>query len=322
MREGLFINKNRDRWLKNQSIPPEDPDEIATEFTRLVDDLSYAKTFYPDSRITRYLNAQASKIYIGIYQNHKQDRNRLAIFCKQDLPLIMYKHRFTLLWVASLFLTFFFVGYFSSAKDETFVREMLGNDYVNMTEENISKGNPFGVYDQGGEFITWLWILINNVMVSFLYFFRGIFFCFPTIQSLINEGIRLGAFEQMFFAKGLGLQSILTVFIHGTLEISAIVIAGAAGVVLGKSWIFPGTISRLQAFKRGAIEGGKIMIGLVPIFIVAAFFEGFVTRHSTMPVYLSGSILLASAAFIVWYFVLYPMRVHKAFTKAAKEAGE
>ncbi len=311
MREALFIKKNKDRWLRNQVIPADDPDEVAVEFTQLVDDLAYAKTFYQHSKVTRYLNAQASKTYMSIYQNRKEERNRLTDFWKFNVPLTVRRHHTVLLFVALIFIVFFMVGFYSSGHDEGFLREMLGDDYVNMTEANIAQGKPFGVYAQGNELLMWLGIMINNIFTSFSYFAAGIFFCFPSIISLINEGVRLGAFEQLFFSKGLGLESVLTVFIHGTLEISAIVIAVGAGVIMGKGWIFPGTGKRLDSFKQGAKDGVKILVSLVPIFMVAAFFEGFVTRYDSMPKWLSGMILLGSASFIAWYYIIYPILLQK-----------
>ena len=311
MREALFIKKNKDRWLRNQVIPADDPDEVAVEFTQLVDDLAFAKTFYQQSKVTRYLNAQASKTYMSIYQNRKEEQNRLSDFWKFNVPLTVRSHHTGVLFVALIFIAFFIVGFYSSAHDEGFLREMLGDDYVNMTEANIAQGKPFGVYAQGNELLMWLGIMINNIFTSFNYFAAGILFCFPSIISLINEGVRLGAFEQLFFSKGLGLESVLTVFIHGTLEISAIVIAVGAGVVMGKGWIFPGTRKRLDAFKQGAKDGVKILVSLVPIFMVAAFFEGFVTRYDSMPKWLSGMILLGSASFIAWYYIIYPILLQK-----------
>ena len=112
------------------------------------------------------------------------------------------------------------------------------------------------------------------------------------------------------------LQSVLVIWIHGTLEISAIVIAGCAGLTLGNSILFPGTYSRGVSFVKGAKQGVKIIIGLVPVFITAAFFEGFVTRYTQMPMWLSLTIILTSLAFVVWYFIIYPIQLNK---KADKE---
>jgi len=317
LREALFIKKNKDKWLKSQHSPSEDPDETAMEFTELVDDLSYAKTFYPHSKVTKFLNARASQTYMSIYQNRKEERNRITEFWRYTVPLTVRKHHTVLLSCAIIFIVFFMVGFYSAKHDESFLREMLSDSYVNMTEENIEKGKPFGVYAEGGELMMWLGIMINNIFVSFTYFARGIVFCFPSIIALITEGVRVGAFEEMFFAKGLGLQSVLTVFIHGTLELSAIVIAGAAGVVMGKGWMFPGTGKRLHAFMRGAKEGVIILVSLIPVFIVAAFFEGFVTRYYTMPQWLSASILISTGSYIIWYYIIYPIQIQKKL-KAAK----
>lgn len=308
LREALFIKKNKDRWQKNQTETEQDADEMAMDFIQLVDDLSYAKTFYPKSNITRFLNAKASKAYIGIYQNRMEDRSRIKEFWKWTVPLTVRKHHGVLLFCGLFFITFFITGFYSAKYDESFIREMLGNQYVNMTEENIENGKPFGVYAEGGPLLMWLGIMINNIFVAFGYFAKGLLLCIPLVISLLSEGIRLGAFEQLFFSKGLGLQSVLTVFIHGTLEISAIVIAGAAGIILGKSWLFPGTGKRLHAFISGAKDGVIILVSLIPVFAVAAFFEGFITRYDTMPWWLSGSILLLSAAYIIWYYVIFPIQ--------------
>jgi len=116
----------------------------------------------------------------------------------------------------------------------------------------------------------------------------------------------LGSFEYYFFSKGLGTASLLVIWIHGVLEISSIIIAGGAGLVLGNSLIFPKTYKRMDSFKKGARDGMKIALGLFPIFIVAAFFESFVTRHTEMPVWLSLSILICSFIFIIWYVIIYP----------------
>jgi uncharacterized membrane protein YhdT len=62
----------------------------------------------------------------------------------------------------------------------------------------------------------------------------------------------------------------------------------------------------------------KIVIRLVPIFLIAAFLESFVTRHTGMPLWLNISILSGSLIFIVWYFILYPVRLHKRINAASQ----
>jgi len=304
-----------------KASPATDIDEMAGEFTQLTNDLGFAKTFYPHSNITRFLNAEASKRYLNIYKNRREERNRLVVFFKYDVPLAVAKHINIIGICFGIFILFFFVGFYSAMKDEHFVREIMGDAYVNMTEKNIADGNPFGVYQTGNSVIMWLGIMINNISVAFRYFVEGLLFPFLTIPELIRDGVMVGSFDYMFYAKGYGGLFFLSVMLHGTLELSAIVIAAASGVIMGKSWLFPGTLKRMQAFKEGVKDGIKILISLIPVFMVAAFFEGFVTRHYRMPVWMSGSILGASLFFIIGYYVVYPLRLKKRM-KALSSAVE
>ena len=290
---------------------PATADEMAREFTQLVDDLAYAKTFYPQSRVTRYINSLASRIYLGIYQNRKERGNKLKKFFLYDVPYTVGKHHVLMFLALCIFLIFFSIGFFSAMKDETFVRQVLGDDYVDMTQKNIEEGNPFNVYADSNPVFMFIRIMINNIMVSFSYFFRGILFGIPSLTSLAKESIRLGAFEHMFYVHGLGGKAVVTVLLHGLLELTAIIITCGAGVIMGKSFLFPGTFSRLHALKIGAKDGIKVVVGLVPVFVVAAFIEGFITRYYKMPLFMSLSILFVCAVFVIWYFIIYPIHLKK-----------
>jgi uncharacterized membrane protein SpoIIM required for sporulation len=311
VREGLFIKKNIDKWKQYQYEPANDPDEMAGQFTELVNDLGYAKTFYPHSRVTQYLNGLASRIYLGIYRNKKEESSRILRFWKIELPMVVYRYRREILYSFLIFLLFALIAVFSAAHDGAFVRGVLGDDYVDMTQDNIARGDPFGVYKQENGLNMFTYIVLHNVKAAFVMFLGGFLLGLGTIGSLFENGVILGAFQYYFFAHGLGWQSVLVIWIHGTLEISAFIVAGAAGLVLGNSILFPGTHKRLYSLRRGAKDGLKMMVGLVPIFIVAALLEGFVTRYSAMPIWLSLFILLGSLTFIIWYFVIYPVKLNK-----------
>ena len=154
-------------------------------------------------------------------------------------------------------------------------------------------------------------IATNNIWVSLVMIISGALFSIGPVFFLLKNGIMVGAFEYYFFSKGLGAQSILVIWIHGTLEILTIVVAGGAGLVLGHGLLFPKTHTRLVAFKNSAKDATKIALGIVPILLLAAFFEGYITRHTNMPIWLSISILASSFIFMVWYVILYPMQLHK-----------
>ncbi len=313
MREALFIKQNTQRWKDYENQKGTGPDELAESFISITDDLAYAKTFYPKSKTTLYLNGLAATFHQSIYKNKKEKTSRFVTFWKYELPLTFFKHRRPLLYAFLFFITFSLMGALSARYDNSFVRLIMGNDYVNMTNENIAKGDPFGVYKQGDSLSMFLMIAFNNIKVELVTFVFGIFFSIGSIYQLMNNGIMMGSFQYYFFSKGLGWQSILVIWLHGTLEISGIILAGGAGLVLGNSLLFPKTYKRIVSLKNGAKDGLKIAIGLIPIFLTAAFFEGFVTRHTEMPVWLSLIILILSLLFIIWYVILYPKNLNKKF---------
>ncbi|OQP60657.1 hypothetical protein A3860_32160 [Niastella vici] len=319
MREGLFIKKNIDKWRKYQYEASTDPDEMAQEFTELVNDLGYSKTFYPHSKVTQYLNDLASRIYLNIYKNKREETSRIGRFFKTELPLTVRKHHREILYAFLIFIGFAIMAAFSAAHDETFVRGVLGDGYVEMTEDNISKGDPFGVYKQSNPASMFAYIALNNIYISFQVFVWGLFLGLGSVYELFINGVMVGSFQYYFFAKNLGWPSVLVIWIHGTLEISAIILSGAAGLIVGNSILFPGSHKRLHSLMHGAKDGLKLMIALVPILLVAAFLEGFVTRYSysSMPRWVSILILAASFSFIMWYFVWYPIQVQRK-TKAEK----
>jgi len=128
----------------------------------------------------------------------------------------------------------------------------------------------------------------------------------------------LGSFQYFFYDKGLLWESARTIWIHGTIEISVIIVAGCAGLVVGKSMLFPGTYSRLKSFTMGIKDGLKIVISTIPFFIIAGFLEGFVTRITSMPDWLAILIILTSLVLILFYYVYYPLYLLK---KSKDESG-
>jgi len=311
MKEALFVKQNAEKWKNYEALKTDSPDELAQRFVDITNDLAYSKTFYPKSKTTAYLNGLASVLHQAIYKNKKEEKGRFFRYWKFELPLLFFTYRKQILYSFIFFVLAVSIGVLSAKYDDRFVRLILGDGYVNMTNENIAKGDPFGVYKKENEFVMFFQIAANNTWVSFLMFVSGTLFSIGPVFYLLRNGIMVGAFEYYFFSKGLGAQSILVIWIHGTLEILSIVVVGGAGLVLGHGLLFPKTYTRLEAFKRSGKDATKIAIGIIPIIFLAAFVEGFVTRYTGMPIWLSISILATSLAFMVWYIVIYPYQLAK-----------
>ena len=309
MRETQFIKQNKEKWQEFEQVLDgryKDPEKLNDLFIQITDDLSYSRTFYPNRSVRVYLNSLAQRIFFQIYKSKKSHGRRLLSFWTDELPQLVHESRRAFRLAFLIFLLAVLIGGLSSAMDPEFPSVILGDNYVDMTLENIESGDPMAVYKQKGEFGMSVGITINNLFVAFLTFVMGALYMVGSMVLLIRNGIMLGAFQYFFIEQGLFWESFLTIWIHGTLEISAIIIAGAAGLTMGRGLVFPGTYNRLQAFQRSARRGIKIMVGIVPIFIMAGFIEGYLTRHTDTPDFLRGLFILVCLAFVLLYFVWYP----------------
>lgn len=322
MREAAFVKIHKDRWQLFEDVLANkqhiSPDKLSDLYIEITDDLSYAITFYPKSNTVKYLNSIASSAHQKIYKTKKEGKNRVLTFFKTEFPLEFYKYQKQLLIAFIVFAFFAIVGGFSASEDGDFVRLILGDNYVNMTLENIEKGDPMAVYKDAGETKMFIAITLNNIKVAMYAFLLGILFSVGTLYIMMQNGIMLGSFLYMFYDKGLLWESSRTIWIHGTIEISVIIIAGCAGLVLGNGLLFPKSYSRLDSFKRSIKAGLKIMVSTVPFFIVAGFLEGFVTRHTEMPDWLALTIIIFSLSIIIFYYVIYPIQL----TKKTQHHGE
>lgn len=311
MREAAFIARNKAKWERldallagTRDLPG---DEASDLYVALNDDLSYARTFYPDSRLTPYLNDLLSRLHHRIYRNKRTPRRRFRTFWTEEVPLAMSATRQQLYLSFGVFAMAILIGAVSARFDPTFVRLILGDAYVDMTLENIHRGEPMAVYGGHGQSEMFMGITINNIRVALLCFAAGIAAGLGTALLLLYNGIMVGAFQYFFHEQGVLRESLLTIWVHGTLEISAIVVAGAAGFALGKGMLFPGTYRRIDSFRHWARVGLKVVIGLVPVFIIAGFLESFVTRHAlALPTYVTLTVIGLSLAFVIHYFILLP----------------
>ena len=317
MKEVTFIRRNIEKWKETEKVVEQaaglSPDQLADVYTDLTADLAFAQTHFPTSRITIYLNNLASALHNEIYRNKREKWSRIITFWTREVPQTMYDARRELLTSFIIFIVSVLIGVISAANDPNFVRLILGNGYVDMTLDNIANGEPMAVYNGSDEVP--MFLTLNNVMVSFNCFAMGLLTSFGTGYMLLRNGIMIGAFQTFFYQHDLLWESSLAIWLHGTLEIWAIIVAGAAGLALGNGWLFPGTYSRLESFRRGAKKGVKIVIGTVPVFVMAGFIEGFVTRHTELPDLLRLGFILLSLSFIIFYYIYLPNRKKHGITE-------
>ena len=316
MREVAFIRQNKEKWLDFEKAiaqkKVDNPDDLSSLYLQLINDLAYAQTYYKKSKLVTYLNNLAVRVYQKIYQTKREEANVLVHFFKIEVPLLLYHYRRYILYSFAFFSIAVLIGIVSAANEDSFVRLILGDDYVNKTLQNIENGDPVAVYKSGSNWGSFIGITFNNLRVGLLSFAYGVTGGIGTAYVLLQNGIMLGSFQYFFEQQGVLWKSAKGIWIHGAMEIFAIVIEGGAGFILGASILFPKTFSRLVSFKRGMRDSIKIVISTFPFTIAAGFLEGFVTRYSDrMSNFLALFIILGTLGVIAYYYLIYPHKVYK-----------
>ena len=323
MREAAFVKQNKEKWIAfekavtlNSNISP---DELADGYIHLTNDLAYAQTYYAESKTLLYLNSLASLAHQKIYKNKKESRNRIVDFWKTEFPLFFRQYHKTLGIAFLIFAAAAAIGSISAINDASFVRLILGDAYVNETLNNIAEGDPTAIYKGGSEIGSFLGITINNIRVALWAFALGVVTSLGTAYVLFSNGVMLGAFITFFYTKDVFIEANKQIWLHGTIEISVIIVAGCAGLIMGNSILFPKTFSRRVSFMKGAKDGLKVVVSTIPFFIIAGFIEGFITRHSNMPNWLALLIIGSSLALVLFYYIFYPIILNRIDAKQRAE---
>ncbi len=317
MKETKFIEQNKKKWNRFEQLyesKSNDPDELSDLYMDITDDLSYSQTFYRRRTVRVYLNKLAQTVYTGVHKQKGESIRRFIDVWRVSLPLEIYRSRKSLLFALIAFVVYALIGVVTTMIDPEFPRVVMGDYYVNMTLENIQNGNPLQVYETTDQMAMFVNITTNNMKVAFLTFFLGFFFTIGTHILLFSNGVMLGSFQYFFHAKGLLITSFLGIWIHGAFEISAIVLAGGAGITAGNGLLFPGSYTRLQSLQLSTKRGLKIMMSLVPFIVAAGFLESYVTHnYQNLPEWSKWVLILFSFAMILFFYVFYPMYVARKY---------
>ncbi len=314
MREVAFIKQNKEKWLEFEQISSnkekKSSDDVANLHIKIMNDLVYAQTYYPKSKVTKYLNKLAKNSFEKVYFSKRRNKHAFLYFFFDKVPLLAYKHK-KYIYISFIFFFFcFFIGLLSTFNDESFARQVLGNSYIDQTLENIESGDAMAIYKGGTNWGTFIGIYNNNQRVGLNMFLSGFFLGIGTGFYIVYNGIMVAVFQAFFYQHNSLFDSLKGIWIHGTYEIFSMIIEAAAGYVIGASILFPGALERIESFKIGVREAFYIFISTIPFTIIAAFLEGYITRYSnTMPTFLCFAIILFSFISISYYYLILPFQV-------------
>lgn len=328
VREIVFIERHEPRWRSIEDrlrrTSSVDPDVLASDYVSVIDDLAYARAQYPASLTTEYLNQLAALAHSALARNRKAHVRGTSTYWLVTVPTAFLAVRQEILIALGGLLFMALVGFLAGIKDESFIRLVLGNAYVDMTIANIEAGHPMNVYASRNGWEMFFAIASNNLFVMLRVVALGLIPLIGVMGSIVYHGLMIGSFFALFANYNVLEGSFLAVFVHGSIELSCLVVTAAAGLHAGMSYVNPGTLPRQMAFMLAARRSVTIATGMIPFIIVAAILESFVTRWTTMPLILNIAIILGSI-FLIWGYVsilpTYILRKPSVYARTRTQAS-
>ncbi len=274
-----FIRRRQPDWDRLQRLtrpPPRsaaEVDEFVSLYRRASSDLSHARAEYADPDLDGYLTRIVSGASARLYQRTESPVAGIRRFFGQTFPGAVWHIRYYILVSALLFFgPWLAVGLWSTTDPvvlETIAPESARGQYVN---------GSFIDYYQGGQSTGFAFgVTINNIQVAFLAWALGITLGLGTIFVLVSNGLNIGGAWSAFIAEGVQPRFWTLILPHGLLELTAIVVAGGAGLAVGWSIVRPGDRTRSKSFTHAAQRSISVVIGLMVVFLAAGMIEGFVT---------------------------------------------
>ena len=272
-------------------------DQLVSSYRAVVSDLAIARRDFPDDQLTVWLNALAARAHLRLYRAPAGSWRGLAAFFWTDFARRVRAARLFLVLSAMLLFGPAGLAYLGALLDPT-LREALVPERMRQVMEAGRTWTDIEPALRPGMATL---IFTNNIQVTFLSFAGGVLFGIGTAYVLVANGLMLGA--ALGAAQHYGVGGLLWSFVspHGYLELTCIVIAGAAGLMLGDALLRPGLLLRREALARAARRAVELVLGAAPVLVVAGLIEGFVSP-SDMPTELKLAIGPLSA--VVFYALL------------------
>jgi len=285
-----------------QALRPEQIEEFASLYRGVSADLASARTRYGDTELAVELNNLVSRGYAHLYAAKPARLSKFIRFFTHDYPALIADNSRAVFFSLAIFFAFTLIGYFAQSFDPRLADSFVPKAFLSMYEDEIRRqGHMDRDIDFAERSAFSTQIMTNNIQVSFMAFAGGMLFGIGTLYIAVNNAMMLGVMGKMFSDYGLTLNYLAFIMPHGALELPAILLAAAAGFVLGGALINPRGMTRGDSLRKGAGVAAQMMFGVVALLLVAGVIEGFFTPIIWIPdwvkVIVSGFILFA---FLAW----------------------
>ncbi|MGM0843611.1 MAG: stage II sporulation protein M [Bacillota bacterium] len=284
MNSRQFIQQHRDDWKeledlitamhkRKSKIKGTEINRFSRLYQKAAQNLSYSQTYFPQEEVTPYLNELVSKSHNLLYRDQVSSFKQVRHFFGVTF-IGLFLQQWKMIALAMILFTVGGLGsFFAVADDPLHIYSVL--------PENLAQGfDPDRLGENEGAVDSPMMsatIMTNNIQVAFLAFAGGITFGLLTVYVLIYNGILVGAIAALFWHYGKSYDFWAYIVPHGMIELTAIFIAGGAGLLMGYKLFVPGPYSRGYVLKQQAKRSVLLLLGTIPLFVIAGIIEGFIT---------------------------------------------
>lgn len=279
-----FIRQHRDDWneldqtvktirKRRKSLTPERLDRFDVLYQKASHHLSYCQTYFPDEDVTAYLNDLVSRAHHVLYQDQVTSLNQLKQFFGHTFVRLLTEQWALIVVSFLLFMIGMTASFLSVLNDPLHLYAVLPDQIANAVDpERLGEGNA--AIDSPAASAS---IMTNNIQVAVLAFAGGMTLGILTVYILIYNGIIIGALAALFWQHGKFYDFWAYIVPHGMIELTAIFIAGGAGLLMGYKILVPGTYPRRIQMKKQALRSVQLLLGTIPLFVLAGIIEGYIT---------------------------------------------
>ncbi|MGI8567157.1 MAG: stage II sporulation protein M [Pyrinomonadaceae bacterium] len=274
-----LLDRTRLRRLHREEVR-----ELGRIYRRVASALSVARAESRDPRLVNYLNSLVIRAHGRIYRaGSLEGEHRVRDFFARDFPRTFRRTwRYTATAFA-VFMIFAAIGFVGTKWDVEF-SEIVGIDAgwrETRTEAGVRWWEELNEANQiGGAFI-----MANNISVMFQAFAYGALFGVGTLYAMAFNGAHIGAVLALTYRAGYGNELLTFMSAHGVIELSCIFLAGGAGLLIGSAMLLPADLSRLDALRLRGREAIQLIVGCVPLLVLAGIIEGFISPAPVSPIY-------------------------------------
>ena len=319
-----FVQPRRERWeqltallqrietRRLQSLSRAELKRLGQLYRSLTSDLAQAQTAFPQSDLTVALNQLAGRAHPHVHRSRSLTSRSVWDFFRADLPQTFRKNLHVFNLSALIFLTSTALGGVATVINENAAGIILSPQLMEsihrreMWTEHIFNVVPSSVMSTV--------IMTNNISVAFVTFAMGLTFGIGTCYLLTLNGLMLGCVMALCFQYGMLGPLLEFVTAHGVVEISVIIVAGMAGLLVGGALVNPGDYTRRDSLSVRGKDGVKLVLGTAPMLVFVGLIEGFVSPHPSIPAVVKMSMGLALGVL----FYLYLLFAGRSTIKAAR----